>query len=165
VRRIAVAVALVGAIAAVAGAGPAEEKEYLARAAKAAKQDAQELRRVAEWGDRNGLERTADADWERVPLFRGDRGDEADGVRRRLRQARREGTVRDAASWALARAVPTPSRRRSALHAPGRSSSGLGPPSPRPRPGAAAPGSTDGGGAPAVGARTRPLTFWAHARR
>jgi hypothetical protein len=111
-RRTAVATALAAALVAVGGAeaGPAEETEYAGRAAKVARADAADLKRVAEWGDRAGLERTADADWERVlALFEaaGVSGEEADGVRRRLRHVRREGAwVRDVASWALARSVP-----------------------------------------------------------
>jgi hypothetical protein len=124
VRRSAVAVAsalLLLAGAGAASAGPAEEKEYAARAARVARQDALDLRRVAEWGDRSGLERTADGDWERVLGLLGAAGvagDDADAVRRRLRHVRRDGAwVRDAASWALARAAPNAHPQRAAAYA------------------------------------------------
>jgi hypothetical protein len=123
VRRAAVAVALAGVFAAVAvvEAGPAEEKEYAERAGKAVQADARDLRKVAEWGDRSGLERTADADWERVLALVGGAeasGEEADRVRRRLRHVRREGTwVRDAASWALARTAPDAQPQKAGAYA------------------------------------------------
>jgi hypothetical protein len=97
-------------LAGVASADAALEKEHADRAGKALRQDAAELRRVAEWGDRNGLERTADSDWERCLAWLLEaRAPETDleAVRKRLRFVRRGGEwVRDAASWTLESSVP-----------------------------------------------------------
>lgn len=118
-RRVAaaLAVALLPFLASPARADPPPEAEYASRAAKAAREDAVELRRIAQWGDANGVPREADADWERVLEWLSEAGaspDEQDVARRRLHYVRREGAwIRDAASWAVLRATPDghPERR------------------------------------------------------
>ena len=73
-------------------------QDVAARAKRALEQDVQELVRVAEWGDRNGAERLADRDWERVMAQKPD--DER--ARKRLKYVQREGRwMRDEASWAI----------------------------------------------------------------
>lgn len=99
--------ALVGALFVVAlgsprlEGAPADPKaEYAARGAKLRADEADALRKLASWGDRNGLERTAEADWE---LARGlDPANEE--ALKRLRFVKRGATwVRDEASAALLR--------------------------------------------------------------
>jgi len=102
-RGVALVGLLVGGVLAASGlvAAPADPRtEYVARAAKVRADEADALRRLASWGDRNGLERTAEADWE---LAHGlDRGNEE--ASRRLRYVKRGATwVRDEASSALLR--------------------------------------------------------------
>jgi hypothetical protein len=98
------------AVAGTARAGPDAAAEYAERAARAARADAEGLRAVAEWGDRAGVPRAADADWEGLLALLGPAGvsgEPADAVRKRLRHVRRGGAwVPDAASWALVRATP-----------------------------------------------------------
>jgi hypothetical protein len=84
-----------------AGAGPATPAEIAARRRQALSDDADALRRLARWAEENGLERTAEADWERALAL--DPDDAA--TRKRLRWLRPEKDwVRDLASWTLVRA-------------------------------------------------------------
>ena len=84
--------------AAGATAGEPRGKECVVRGKRALAEDAQDLRRLAEFADRGGLERTADSEWERV--LAAEPGDEA--ARKRLRYVRRGGEwIRDDASWAI----------------------------------------------------------------
>jgi hypothetical protein len=108
-RPAALAVAALGLWAGVpraaplAEAGGAEEREYAERARRVRREDAADLERLVLWADPNGLERTADPDWE--ALYALDPSDER--ARKRLHYVRRDGrAVRDTASWALVRAVP-----------------------------------------------------------
>jgi len=92
---------LLGLAAGPATAAGTPAEEAATRAHKALLADAADLRKVARFGDENGLERTADVDW--AISLGWDPEDEA--VRKRLRWLRREGAwVRDDASWALLRA-------------------------------------------------------------
>lgn len=103
--RIALLCALLaGAGSMPARAAPADaEREYAARKAALVLKDAEDLRRLAEWGDRNGLERTADVDWQRAHEL--DPANEP--ALRRLRFVRRGAAwLRDEPSWVLARMSP-----------------------------------------------------------
>jgi hypothetical protein len=107
---------VLAALLSLAGAAPAApaEGEHAARAARAIAKDADDLRRVAAWGDDRGLSRTADADWELSLRFDPDH----DAARKRVRHVRREGAwIRDDASWALLRAVPDAHPERAAEYA------------------------------------------------
>ena len=106
-RRCALVVIGLLAAVAVVGGGPARGAPtadgLAAQRAPVLAKDADDLRRLAKWGDENGLDRTADADWEEV--LRLDPDDAA--ARKRLRYLRQgKAWVRDAASWALVRTAP-----------------------------------------------------------
>lgn len=101
-RAWGLAAALLGGTTGARGAPPPGDGVEAQRARALAK-DAEDLRRLAKWGDDNGLDRTADEDWERALAL-----DPEDApTRKRLRWLRHGKTwVRDAASWALLRAAP-----------------------------------------------------------
>lgn len=81
-------------------AAPDVAAEHAARVGRLATAEAADLRRLAEWGDKNGLAGTAHADWERAMLL--DPKDEA--TRKRLGFVRKGGVwVRDDATAALVR--------------------------------------------------------------
>lgn len=95
-----------------APAAPSADAVAAARAVaqKARAKDADDLRRLARWGDEVGVPRTADADWERAWALDPD----DDATRKRLHVLKRGAEcVRDEASWALVRTAkdPKPERR------------------------------------------------------
>lgn len=111
---VALLVALLGVGGSTSVAAPDPRAEYLSRSAELRLREAQDLRRLAGWADRNGLERTADADWERALAL----DPASEEARRRLRYVRRAGVwVRDESSWALARIAPDAAPERTPEHA------------------------------------------------
>lgn len=104
---LAAALALGGPAPRTLDAAPADPRaEYAVRAARVRAEEADALRKLASWGDRNGLERTAETDWQ---LAR-DLDPSNEEASRRLRYVKRGAVwVRDEASAALAR-PPSDSR-------------------------------------------------------
>ncbi len=110
-------VVVITALAAVAvvcrpiDAAPLDPKsEYATRLVELRAKDAQDLRKLATWADRNGLERTADADWELAHEY----DPTHEETLKRLRFVKRGAAYfRDDASWTLVRLAPDtkPDRR------------------------------------------------------